>query len=295
MNIKELTNLVASEYRKGEADHKRIHKDVISRMEHVITCGEGLIELKKKVGTGWVNWLTENKAIKFEINHAAKIMRIGKHKNQVRNIVKEGNATTIDQLLTVIPRAAEEPLKQFAESKAIVGQTGSSGRNSDDWQTPGEYIAAARKVMGSIDLDPFTSVKSNVDIGATHFFTEADNAIECDWNIKDVKLKTVWMNPPYGRTAGKAIDKFLAEYVKGTFKQGIVLMNSATDTAWFHDLIGFASAVCFTKGRIAFISGDKEMSSNTKGQVFFYFGSRKPGFRKVFSQYGIVLDTGEYI
>lgn len=150
-------------------------------------------------------------------------------------------------------------------------------------------------MLGNIDLDPFSSVQANQTIGARHIFTPAEDGMNRDWSSATPtdRSSSVWMNPPYSRGASsKAVDKFLEEYDHGSFESAVVLMNSSTDTHWFHRLLRVASAVCFTEGRISFEdAGGKTSSSNTKGQVFFYFGKDVDKFKSVFSCHGAVLST----
>ena len=164
-------------------------------------------------------------------------------------------------------------------------------RNSDDWHTPAVFTDDARAVMGSIDLDPFTSVQANASVRATYIFTEADDSLNREW--ASPKVQTVWMNPPYSRgTSVQAVEKFLEEYDYGSFNQAVVLMNASTDTFWFHQMVGICSAFCLTKGRISFEdAGGKKSSGNTRGQVFFYFGRKAKTFKNVFSNHGYVVIT----
>jgi hypothetical protein len=55
------------------------------------------------------------------------------------------------------------------------------GRDSDSWYTQREYIALARKVLGSIDFDPFTSHAANEVVRATQFYTKKENAFVREW------------------------------------------------------------------------------------------------------------------
>lgn len=289
-----LVKLITKEYSAGVKQSKSAGDHALRVINHFINSGEGLLQLKKQKGSDW-NDFSESGNLPFSREWANRQMRMAIHKLQARHIASTTGVVSVDVMVKGLPKASEPPLLTFADDADVSGQTGktSDKRDKDDWQTPIEYVEAARTVMGSINLDPFSSVRANGDINADRFFTLTDDAYNITWAERG--SKTVWMNPPYSHgAANKATEKFLAEYDHGSFNQGIVLMNSATDTHWFHDMCKAADAICLTHGRIAFISGDKQMSSNTKGQVFFYFGSRKPGFRKVFSQYGMVVDTGDY-
>ena len=176
-------------------------------------------------------------------------------------------------------------IKQSKNKLAYTGKIpGSVSRN--DWYTPIKYINSAREVLGSIDLDPFSSEIANKKIKAKHYLDISKDALNCKWP----KVENVWMNPPYSNgLAPKAVDKFLQELGK-SFKQAIVLMNASTDTKWFHKMANACTCFCLTKGRISFESFDgKAVSGNTKGQVFFYFGNYADKFIKEFSKYGLIV------
>jgi len=261
-------------------------------IEDYIDLGELLIQAKGEVDN-FAEWLKDECSIRAV--QASRFIRIATHKEQSRKLIAEGSANTIDELQPLLPKTSEAPIETEADADhmAYVGaKPGSPARNPNDWHTPVEFIEAARKVMGSIDLDPFSSVQANSRVNAAHFFTQADDAFETSWARHDIR--TVWMNPPYSKgLAGQAVQRFIEQYDYGAFEQAIVLMNAGTDTAWYHDMINRAAVVtCLTKGRISFEdAGGKASSGNTKGQVFFYIGKRVQKFRQIFRQFGAVQPT----
>lgn len=155
---------------------------------------------------------------------------------------------------------------------------------SDDtyeWYTPDEYIAAARGVMGDIDLDPASSEEAQERIKAHFFYTKEDDGLARPWSGR------VWLNPPYNMPhVENFIDKAIDEYEAGNVTQAIVLTNNSTDTGWFHSLISYP--VCFTKGRIQFWSGDEKLATR-QGQALFYLGDNVDLFARLFSVFGAVM------
>jgi phage N-6-adenine-methyltransferase len=197
-------------------------------------------------------------------------------------------------------KPAIKPLGEIEMTKAsakTLGYIGAvpgakqAGRDSDSWYTPSRYIESARKVMGSIDLDPFSSVAANQKVKAKKFLTVDDNALECRWPINS---GNVWMNPPYSAKLVKpSIVRLTSEIESGKVRSAVVLVNNATDTQWFQFMLRRCQAICFTAGRIAFENNDgKNISGNTRGQAFLYFGEDIAKFQNEFKQYGTVLFTG---
>lgn len=179
--------------------------------------------------------------------------------------------------------------KAVAKNLGYIGVVpGAKKRDSDSWYTPEKYLESARNVLNGIELDPFSSVEANVKVKASRIFTEKDNALNKDWATS--VQKSVWMNPPYGKLMKNAIDKFVSEFKNKKFESGIVLCNNATDTKWFAQLVEMASALCFTNHRIQFENIDgKNLSSNTRGQIFVYFGTDVEKFNREFIKYGLVV------
>lgn len=138
-----------------------------------------------------------------------------------------------------------------------------SGNN--EWYTPGEYIEAARSVMGEINLDPASSEIANKTVKADHIYTVEDNGLEKPW------FGNVWLNPPYATDLiGKFAEKVVNEL--GNINQAIVLVNNATETEWFYGMVTNATAVCFPKSRVKFYTPDGKTGAPLQGQAIIYFG-----------------------
>lgn len=149
--------------------------------------------------------------------------------------------------------------------------------HDDEWYTPAVYIEAAREVMGSIDLDPASNDFANETVKASVYYDEARNGLEQEW------WGNIWLNPPY---SSALIQQFAEKLADSLFRQAIVLVNNATETAWFRTLIENADAVVFPTGRIKYRKRDGEKGTPLQGQAFIYFGDAPGRFLKVFSEFG---------
>lgn len=160
--------------------------------------------------------------------------------------------------------------------------------DKNSWYTPEKYIKSVSCVLGEIELDPFSCRNANKVVQAKRYYTKDDNALDRDWT------GSIFMNPPYGRgIMDKSIEKLIEQYSRLNFNNAVVLVNSATDTKWFHKVVDYSKALCFTNHRISFYNDDgKNISNNTKGQIFILInrsGDLLNKFNEEFKQYGLVL------
>jgi len=163
------------------------------------------------------------------------------------------------------------------------GNHRAQGTGENEWYTPAEYVAAAREVMGGIDLDPATSAVAQRAIGAAEFFTREQDGLSRPWAGR------VWLNPPYSQPdIANFCTKLVTEVATGAVEQAILLTHNYTDTAWFHAAEQMAAAICFTRGRIKFVDAEGNGCAPTQGQAFFYYGKSANVFRSVFGEFGFV-------
>ena len=113
----------------------------------------------------------------------------------------------------------------------------STHNESQEWYTPPELFA---HLGAHFDLDPCAAPLPYRDfVPATRRLTVAENGLTAPWE------GTVFMNPPYGQLTPKWMHRFIAH------DNGIALVFSRTDTAWFHTLPSHA-LLCFLRGRLKF-------------------------------------------
>lgn len=152
-----------------------------------------------------------------------------------------------------------------------------SGNN--EWYTPAEYIEAAREVMGSIDTDPASNDIANKIVKAEKYYTIETNGLAHDWT------GNVWMNPPY---SSDLISKFVEKLKeqRANYNQAIILVNNATETQWFYEIVKIASAVCFPKSRVKFYMPDGKTGAPLQGQAVLYVGDNYEKFISAFGGIG---------
>jgi len=65
-----------------------------------------------------------------------------------------------------------------------------------------------------------------------------------------------------------------------------VLVNNATETAWFNMLISVAAAVVFPKTRVKFYMPDGKTGAPLQGQALIYVGGYAKRFMEIFGPFG---------
>ena len=204
---------------------------------------------------------------------------------------------TYDKIKTVVEAAAKpDATPEIIEAAKKMEETGkvdpayrvavhvahNSGEN--EWYTPPEFLEAARSTMGAIDLDPASCELANKAVQAKRFFTAEDDGLAQTWSGR------VWLNPPYAQPAmGKFAEAVSAKYESGEIVAACILVNNATETAWFQRMLGQANAVCFPKTRVRFLDPQGKPGAPLQGQAVIYFGANVKQFLKSFEKFGTVL------
>lgn len=197
---------------------------------------------------------------------------------QLRDLERD-HPGAFERVTNEIVERGEEPTKASVRRAFVENNTG-----NNEWYTPPDIIEAARAVLGEIEFDPATSEIANAAVRAAEFYTIEDDALSLDW-----PPSKIWMNPPY---AAGLVSKFIGKFIEATQAgaTGIVLVNNATETGWFQDLASVASAICFHKGRIRYVTPEGALpGAPLQGQAIFYVGEDSAGFVREFSRFGAIL------
>lgn len=182
--------------------------------------------------------------------------------------------------------AAAPPEKMREVAREAVKPFVANNTGNNEWYTPPAIIEAAREVLGGFDLDPASSEIANATVQAPLFYTAETDGLAQDWPIG-----RIWCNPPYATgLIGRFAARLAAEFRRGS--TGIVLTNNATETAWFQELAGVSSAICFPLSRVRFLRPEGEAGAPLQGQAIFYSGDDADGFASRFAAFGIVVRHG---
>lgn len=207
------------------------------------------------------------KEIGINQTHAERLQKMAAHPDIVEMAIAEARESDDIVSRSFILGKIQETKKPHVSNN--------SGEN--EWYTPTEYIEAARKVMGSIDLDPASCEVANRIVKAKQYYTIEDDGLSKPW------LGNIWLNPPY---SSDLIGKFVEKAICENYDQAIVLVNNATETNWFQMLITKASAVVFPKGRVRFYMSDGKTGAPLQGQAVIYLGGKPERFLEIFSPFG---------
>lgn len=207
---------------------------------------------------------------------------------EIKQAVEAGKLT-VSAAKDLIALPAEEQkyvanLNKIEIRQEVKKIRGTQGTGQNEWYTPKEYIEAAREVLGVIDLDPASSEIANITVKAEKFYSIDDDGLLRQWEGR------VWLNPPYSQPQiGQFIEKLTDELASKNVSEAILLTHNYTDTKWFHAAQNQCAAICFTKGRIGFLSPEGQKAAPTQGQAIFYFGNDVDKFSKRFKSFGFVM------
>ncbi|PHM37137.1 phage N-6-adenine-methyltransferase [Xenorhabdus innexi] len=130
----------------------------------------------------------------------------------------------------------------------------------DLWQTPLPLFKALNLEF-KFYLDAAASAGNAL---CAHYFTEQDNALECDWESDG----SIWCNPPYSK-----IDPWIKKAAIECRKQCqsiVMLVPSDTSVGWFKLALETVDEVrLITGSRVQFVPAQqiKKGNGNTKGSM----------------------------
>lgn len=199
--------------------------------------------------------------------------------------VRDVPAVPSSEWLPSTERRKRKPTQTHLAFGSTVFDLGCREITGDDYYTNEAIIAAARSVLGHIDLDPASHAVANRNVKASRFYSVNDDGLGQSWSGR------VWCNPPFGdwqRWAGKIV----SEWNSGRISEMCVLAATRTITAQcMVPLIGACNAIALTRGRMPFW-GPHATSSPDDGHFIAYFGTKPKLFGLHFREICTVFYTG---
>jgi hypothetical protein len=130
--------------------------------------------------------------------------------------------------------------------------------NGERWETAAALLSALYSVFKRFDLDPCSPRKTKPPVRARLHLTAEDDGLSLPWH------GVVFVNPPYGRTLGRWIEKARHEVESGNAKTVVALIPARTDTTYWHRHVA-GRAVVFFLQRPANGLGIRELPTYRQG------------------------------
>ncbi len=115
---------------------------------------------------------------------------------------------------------------------------------TDEWATPPATFQKLEAEYGPFDLDPCATPDN---AKCARYFTREDDGLSQQWTGR------VFMNPPYGKSAGAWIRKAWEAAQNGA-ELVVCLVPSRTGVSWWHEF-AVRGEVTFLPGRLRFGEG----------------------------------------
>lgn len=162
---------------------------------------------------------------------------------------------------------------------------------TNEHYTPRAIVESARRVLGSIDLDPASCEEANRIVKATDYYDATEDGLSHTWAGR------VFLNPPGGTVVGSVRARYetkssavawwrklLEEWDRGSVEAAIFvgftleILRTSQSNTWQHPL---DFSICIPRERLAF-GGDRPTHAN----VIVYLGPHTGCFAGEFSKYG---------
>lgn len=161
------------------------------------------------------------------------------------------------------------------------------GWTDDDWCTPPEVLERVRRV-GPIGLDPCGYDGSVVGARVELRLDEGQDGLAVAWGSILLPGELAFVNPPYSRgRVERWVEKLGEEALAGV--ELVALVPANVETEQWQDVLWFADAVCFPRGRVRFMAGGRVQGTPRRANALAYFGPRVEAFRAAFEGFGAVV------
>jgi hypothetical protein len=149
-----------------------------------------------------------------------------------------------------------------------------------DFYSPPDLLSAARKALGSIDLDPASCRVANREVQAKRYYSWHEDGLTQAW------FGRMWINPPFPWEAWA--EKFVHEWDAGNIEAAVILCTTRVTTAkYFHDMVSRASAMLKMRGRVQFWG--PKAGAPDEGHELYFYGRDVAAFSREFLPFGRIF------
>jgi hypothetical protein len=179
-------------------------------------------------------------------------------------------------------RAEEREITTAGALRMAGGKVGKGRGGAAELLLGPRYVDAVHEALGGgIDLDPASSERANRDIQATKIFTEEDDGLAHPWPGR------VYLFPPRDADVSTWIDYLLAQHREKTCTEAVLLVDAATERAWFQSLWRYP--ICFTDHKVEFLTANGKTKQLVTGSAFVYLGAHVQRFQTAFREIGTTV------
>lgn len=143
--------------------------------------------------------------------------------------------------------------------------------------TPPELAKLARKVLGSIELDPASSAEANETIKAKRFYDKGTNGLAQPWAGR------VFLNPPFDDWPA-----WITKLESETEVTEAVVIGPSNLSA-FRPLLRRGGLLCVPDERPRYRTPDNRLIDPPFGSLIGYVGERGDRFAEMFRSVGLIL------
>lgn len=170
---------------------------------------------------------------------------------------------------------------------------------TDQWYTPIWVIELVHQLLGTIDLDPASSIDANRRIKAHKIITDKAELTETPWLVAP---GSVYCNPPGGKKGNRSLTglfwrRLMEERSQGKITHAVFMCFSIEALQHTQNLNCLPIAhfpICIPRRRIAFDypTGEKGEAPSHSNAIIYVPGTvdKKELFRQLFKEVGAILN-----
>lgn len=159
-----------------------------------------------------------------------------------------------------------------------------SEKDRDRYCTPAPIKARLVEQLGApADLDPCYDPTGLVLARTRYDIRKGQNGLNLRWHGH------VWLNPPYSKP-GPWLERAARHYRAGLVGSVTCIVNVQSGSNYWHRWVWpHATAVCFLKGRVAFLYDGVPENGNRHDQAVIYYGDDLAAFRRAWEGAGEIV------